>query len=155
MSSIPETAGTSHTEGPGFATLTVPSRIEAIRPTAAFIVSRARAMSAEATAHLLFEAAIVEALTNALKHGNTMARPDASIVCEIEVVDRVMTVRIFDEGAGFKLPEAMPYGRIWQAQDAAAIPNRGFGLSIIRNVFPSVRTITRPGQFGIEMTRTF
>ena len=40
-------------------------------------------------------------------HGNTIARPDASIVCEVEVVDRILTVRIFDEGVGFKLPEPM------------------------------------------------
>jgi anti-sigma regulatory factor (Ser/Thr protein kinase) len=155
MNSIFETAGASHSEGPGFATLTVPNRVESIRPAAEFIVSRARAMSAEGSSHVLFEAAVVEALTNALKHGNTAARPDASILCEVEVVDRVLTVRVFDEGKGFKVPEPMPYGRIWQGQDAAAIPASGFGLSIIRAAFPSLRATTRAGHFGIEMTRTF
>jgi anti-sigma regulatory factor (Ser/Thr protein kinase) len=155
MNSIFETAGASHAEGPGFVSLRVPNLVDSVRPAAEFIVSRARAMSSEGASHVLFEAAIVEALTNALKHGNTIARPDASIACEVEVVDRILTVRIFDEGHGFKLPEPMPYGRIWQSQDASAIPASGFGLSIIRAAFPSVRTISRPGQFGIEMTRTF
>jgi len=155
MNSIIKAAGASHSEGPGFATLTVRNRVDSVRPAAEFILSRARAMSSEGASHVLFEAAIVEALTNALKHGNTIARPDASIVCEVEVVDRILTVRIFDEGVGFKLPEPMPYGRIWQSQDASAIPASGFGLSIIRAAFPSVRTMTRPGHFGIEMSRTF
>jgi anti-sigma regulatory factor (Ser/Thr protein kinase) len=155
MNSIFEAAGASRADGPGFASVSVPSRVESIRPAAEFIVSRARAMSAEAAAHALFEAAVVEALTNAFKHGNTLNRPGAMIVCEVEVVDRCLTVRIFDEGRGFVLPEHSPYGPIWRNDDAAAIPDRGFGLSIIRSVFPVIRGVTRPGQFGIEMTRTF
>ena len=155
MTSIFETPVASRADGPGFAAISVPSRIESIRPAAEFIVHRARAMSTEAAGHALFETAVVEALTNALKHGNTLNRPGAMIVCEVEIVDRCLTVRIFDEGRGFVMPEPSPYGPIWRAEDAAAIPDRGFGLSIIRSVFPVIRGVTRPGQFGIEMTRTF
>lgn len=155
MNSTFETSGEARADGPGFATLTVPNRLDSIRPAASFLVRRAQAMSAEASSHALFEAAIVEALTNALKHGNTLLRADAQIVCEIEIVDRTLTIRIFDQGLGFILPEHSPYGPMWRADDAAAIPDRGFGLAIIRSVFPSVRTINRVGLFGIEMMRTF
>ena len=155
MNYTSESSDRSRAEGPDFASLTVPSRVDSIRPAAAFVVRRARAMNAEASSHALFEAAVVEALTNALKHGNTVHREDARIVCEVEIVDRTLTIRILDQGRGFSLPEPSPYGAIWRAEDASAIPDRGYGLSIIRSVFPSMRTISRSGWFGVELMRTF
>lgn len=43
----------------------------------------------------------------------------------------------------------------WSADDLATIPESGFGLPIIQGVFLTVRTISRPGEFGIEMALTF
>ena len=39
--------------------------------------------------------------------------------------------------------------------NAQTIPERGFGVPIIQGVFPMVRTIARPGEFGLEMALTF
>jgi anti-sigma regulatory factor (Ser/Thr protein kinase) len=136
-----------------YASLTVPSRVESIRLAAAFIVEAARNMRVPPASDSLFEVAIVEALTNAVKHGNMAQRTEASIVCELEVVDRRLTVRILDQGAGFVLPRTPPPE--WSADDVAAIPASGFGIPIIQGVFPIVRTIARPGEFGLEMTLTF
>ena len=136
-------------------TLTVPNVVESIRPAAAFVVNTVRATIPAAVLPPVFEAAVVEALTNAFKHGNTVERRDAVITCEVELVDRCLTVRIFDQGAGFELPAPPAVASPFSVDDAAAIPERGFGLTIIRSVFPVLRTVSRPGRFGIEMSRTF
>jgi len=163
-----EATSPSHPEGSCYASVTVPSQVESIRLAAAFIVQAARDMNVAPAADSLFEAAIVEALNNAFKHGNTARRPGASIVCELERVDHRLTVRILDQGPGFMLPrtrqrafEDPPGGDVavpppeWSAADMAAIPESGFGISIIQRAFPMVRTITRPGEFGLEMALTF
>jgi anti-sigma regulatory factor (Ser/Thr protein kinase) len=148
-----DATGRSHAEGSCFASVTVPNRVESIRLAAEFIVQAARNMHVPAASASLFEAAIVEALNNALKHGNTAARPDALIVCEVEVVDRRLTVRILDQGSGFVLSRT-PRPE-WSVDDMTTIPESGFGVPIIQGVFPTVRTIARPGEFGLEMTLTF
>jgi anti-sigma regulatory factor (Ser/Thr protein kinase) len=153
MRSTPETTSQPHSEGPCYAAVTVPSRVESIRPAADFIVQAARNMHIPPASNSLFESAIVEALNNALKHGNTAQRPDAVIVCELELVDRRLTVRILDQGSGFVLPRTPKPD--WSADHTATIPESGFGISIIQGVFPMVRTIARPGEFGLEMALTF
>jgi anti-sigma regulatory factor (Ser/Thr protein kinase) len=138
---------------PYFASLTVPSRIESIRPAAAFLVQVAKRLKVPVTANSLFEVAIVEVLTNALKHGNK-GRRDASIVCEIEVAERRMTVRVFDAGTGFTLPAALRLPEP-SLDDLDLLPKTGYGLPIIRSVFPAVKTVTRGGRFGVELPLTF
>ena len=149
----PDASGSSHPDGPCYATLTVPSRVESIRLAAEFVVRSARNMHVPPAADSLFEVAIVEALNNALKHGNAAQRPGALIVCEVERSDRRLTVRIFDQGSGFVLPLA-PQPE-WSAGDTSTIPERGLGIPIIESVFPIVRTIGHPGDFGVEMALTF
>lgn len=100
----------------------------------------------------LFEVAVVEALTNAVTHGNG-ARPDGSIRCEMETIGRRFIVRIFDEGPGF-LPATPPL-REWVAGDIDSIPAAGYGLHIIQSVFPEVRTVTSRDGFGLELALTF
>jgi anti-sigma regulatory factor (Ser/Thr protein kinase) len=153
MRSTSETTSHSHSEASCYASLTVPSRVDSIRPAAEFIVQAARNMHVPPASNSLFESAIVEALNNALKHGNKAQRPDAVIVCELELIDRRLTVRILDQGSGFVLPRAPKPD--WSADHTAAIPESGFGISIIQGVFPMVRTIERPGRFGLEMALTF
>ena len=139
-------------EGHIYASATVPNSVESIRLAADFIVQAARNMHVPAASDSLFEVAIVEALNNAVKHGNTVQCPTASIVCEVEFADRSLTVRILDQGTGYILPQ--PPQQEWRADDIATVPESGFGVSIIQSVFPIVRTITRPGEFGIEMVLT-
>ena len=135
------------------ATLTVPSRVESIRVAAQFIVQAAHSLHVPPASEPLFEIAIVEALTNAVKHGH-QARPDASILCELELVDRRFTVRIFDEGSGFLPAPPVPLPE-WVADDVDSIPETGYGLHVIRAVFPVVRTLTHHDGFGLEMAVTF
>lgn len=143
----------SHPDRHCYASVTVPARVESIRLAAEFIVQAARNMHVPPASDSLFEVAIVEALNNALKHGNTAQRPEGLIVCELELVDHRLTVRIFDQGPGFVLPRT-PRPE-WSADDMTTIPESGFGIPIIQGVFPMVRTIARPGEFGLEMALTF
>lgn len=156
MPSKPETAaapGQSHREADCFASVTVPGRVESIRPAGAFIVEIARNMQVPAALDSLFEVAIVEALNNAVKHGTTAEQPKAMVVCELELAGRCLTVRILDRGPGFVVPRTPRPD--WNADDMSTVPESGYGLGIIQRVFPTVRTIARPGEFGLEMVLTF
>ena len=143
----------SRPEGYAYVSATVPSRAESVRLAASFIVQAARNMHVPAASDSLFEVAIVEALNNAVKHGNAAQQPSASIVCEVEFVAHRLTVRIFDQGPGYVLPR--PTQPEWTGEDISSVPESGFGLPIIQSVFPIVRTISRPGKFGLEMVLTF
>lgn len=153
MPSTVDHAAPSYPEGSSYASVTVPCRVESIRLAAEFIVQAARNMQVPAASGSPFEGAIVEALNNALEHGNPAQRPEASIVCELERTGQRLTVRILDQGPGFMLSRAVPPE--WNADDTATVPEDGFGISIIQGVFPVVRTIVRPGEFGLEMALTF
>ena len=148
-----ETTATPHAAGLGYASVTVPSRVESVRLATSFIVQAARDMGVPAAFGSVFEVAIDEALSNAVKYGNAPARPEALIVCELQLIDRRLSVRILDQGPGFVLPRSPR--REWAPEDIAAIPEGGFGIPIIRSVFSTVRTIARPGEFGLEMALTF
>lgn len=131
-----------------FVSVTLPSRIDSVRPAAAFLVQTAKELKVAAAADSVFELAIVEALNNAVTHGH--GGPSSVILCELEVSDRALTVRVLDQGPSYDLP---PLPRPdSDAGDMAAIRESGYGLSIIRTVFPNTRTISRPGTFGIEMS---
>jgi anti-sigma regulatory factor (Ser/Thr protein kinase) len=130
------------------ATLTVPNRVESVRPATAFLVQAARALKVPAAAEPVFEVAISEAITNAVKHGaaNDAA---ATIRCDIELVDRELMVRIIDGGKGFALPaREMPDVSV---ETIESLPEAGYGLPLIRTVFPIVRIINVDGRFGVEL----
>lgn len=135
-----------------FATITVPNRLESIRPTVEFIIATARRMDVPAASESLFEVAIAEALNNAFRHGNAELSPDAEIFCTLRRVGRRLTVSICDQGPGFDLAEK---AHDWSSETPATLPEGGLGLPIIRQVFPVVRTLRRPGEFGVEMALTF
>ena len=135
-----------------FASVMVPCRVESVRSAAAFLVQAAKDMRVSLASDSVFELAIVEALNNAVKHGNT-GRNGAMIVCELERTDDRLTVRILEQGPGFGLP-LLPRPRS-DPEDVMSVPDSGYGLSIIQSVFPITRTISRDGHFGLEMSVTF
>ena len=135
-----------------YASVTVPCRLESIRLAAEFIVQCAKNMLVPAAAEPTFEVAIVEALNNALAHGNPDGHPEALIVCELEVINHCLTVRVLGQWHDFTLPQPQ---EPWSPDDVAAIPEGGFGIPIIRAAFPMVRTISRSGRFGLEMVVPF
>ncbi len=137
---------------PTFATVTVPSRVEWVRAAAVFLVQAAKSMRVPTASDAGFELAMVEALNNAVKHGNA-EQEGAVIVCEMELADRCLTVRILDQGAGFD-PQQVPRPDV-SGDDAASLPEGGYGVSIIQAVFPAMRTISQAGKFGVEMKLTF
>lgn len=138
------------------ARVTVPGRLEVVRPTAAFLVETARALGVGPAGDRLFEVAIVEALTNALEHNARQG--EAPLHCDLELDGHRLTVRVLDEAAREPLaiavpsapPEPMPSLDAWEL-----IPERGYGLHLMRAVFPDIRPVTRDGRHGVEMALTF
>jgi anti-sigma regulatory factor (Ser/Thr protein kinase) len=139
------------------ASLSVPNRLESVRLAASFLVQTALALKIPAAENGLFEVAIVEALNNAFKHGRHDA--DGSMLCELELVDRSLRVRVFDEASGAPLELALPAAVApWPERTAdewKQIPESGYGLHLIAAVFPALRAVSRDGQHGIEMELTF
>jgi anti-sigma regulatory factor (Ser/Thr protein kinase) len=130
------------------AMLTVPSRVEFVRSATTFLVHTARALNVAAAVEPVFEVAISEAITNALKHGGSDSRP-STITCEMDLDETALTIRIIDDGTGFAmaqpaLPEVSP-DRI------DALPASGYGLPIIHTVFPTVRVVSHEGRFALEL----
>src|SRR5688500_11575164 len=115
-----DTAGEPHPEAHCYASVTVPGRVASIRFAAEFIVRTARQMQVPAAFHAAFETAIVEALNNAVKHGTSDLRPEATINCELERIGERFTLRVLDQGSGFVLPTSP--GLEWRPEDTADIP---------------------------------
>ena len=135
---------------PYFASLTIPARVESLRAAAAFLVQAAKSLKVAAASEPTFELAIVEALTNAFKHGGSRGRAkDATILCELELAGQSLVVRILDSGPGFQLPPFSMPGV--SKENVAALPEAGYGLPVIQSVFPGVRTVTRDDWFGLEL----
>jgi len=139
------------------ASVTVPGRIESVRPAAAFLVEMARGAGVAAADSHLFEVAIVEAISNALKHN---VRDGATpIHCELEVAGRVLCIRVLDEAARAPLSLAMPTGAVpWSgatAETISGVPESGYGLYLMRAVFPEIAPVTREGRHGIQLKLTF
>src|SRR5712691_10775892 len=132
------------TEPRYFASVSVPSRVDSIRPASQFIIQIARMLSVPAADQSLFEAAIVEALANAFTHGNKQ-REEVPIVCEIEHDVSRFAVRIFDRGAGFFAPTFPGEEPDPEAMDA--LRESGYGVAIIQSVFPIVKPVCRRGRF--------
>ena len=132
-----------------FARLTVPARVESVRAAAAFLVQAARSLKIAAASQPAFELAIVETITNAVKHGHRADPAGATIVCEIERGRRSLVVRVLDSGPGFTLPPPSLPGV--SRENVMAIPEGGYGLPVIQAAFPDVRTVTRGDRFGVEL----
>ena len=131
---------------PYMATLTVPNRVESVRPATAFLVQAARSLKVPKAAEPVFEVAVSEAVTNAIRHGHT---PGGTITCDIQLNGSQLTLRIIDGGTGFEVPK--PRMPVESTEDVQALPERGYGLPIIQSVFPIVRVIQVDGRFGPEL----
>lgn len=135
------------------ASVTVPGRIEWVRPAACFVVEAARNLRLSVADNRLFEVAVVEALTNALRHN--VRDEDAPLLCEFERAGTTLTVRVLDEGARAPLAVAIPAGAApgpeLTADSWETIPEGGYGLYLMRAVFPQIRPVSRDGHHGIEM----
>ena len=139
------------------ASVTVPGRIESVRPAAAFLVEMARSGGVAAAQNQLFEVALVEAISNALKHN---PRDGATpIHCELELSGRVLCIRVLDEAARAPLSLAIPTDAVpWSeatAETLNEVPESGYGLYVIRAVFPGIAPVTRDGRHGVELKLTF
>src|SRR5947207_2637375 len=140
-----------------FASLSVPNHIKSVRVAATFLMRTAEALNIPAAKNPLFEVAIVEALNNAFKHGRQ--DPSGSILCELELLDRCLKIRVMDEASGTPLELALP-GAVapWPERTAdqwESIPESGYGLHLMAAVFPHMRTVSRDGRLGIEMELSF
>ena len=133
---------------PYVASLTVPNRLESVRPAASFIVLTARALNVSAAADPLFEVAVTEALTNAVKHGHS-GQVDAVVICELELTASRLTLRVTDSGKGFTIPP--PTLPSVSPEQVERLPESGYGVPIIQSMFPSVRAICVNGRFGLEL----
>jgi anti-sigma regulatory factor (Ser/Thr protein kinase) len=129
------------------ASLTVPSRVEFVRLATAFVVNSARALDVSAAAQPVFEVAISEAITNAVKHGSDAAQ--STITCELELNKGSLTIRIIDDGSGFVMRNA-PMPEV-SRERIDSLPASGYGLPIIHTVFPTVRVIHVDDRFGVEL----
>lgn len=133
------------------ATLTVPGRLEAVRPAAALLVELARRLEVPAAANTLFENAIVEAFNNALEH--TPGAFGSGIHCEFELGPDRLSIRVMSDAARAPVELTVPPGMAPPAADSwGAIAESGYGLYLIRAVFPDVRPISRGARYGVEMT---
>jgi anti-sigma regulatory factor (Ser/Thr protein kinase) len=128
--------------------LTVPNRVEFVRPATAFLVQTARALHVAAAAEPVFEVAISEAITNAVKHGGSDL-DDATITCQLELREGALLVRIIDDGSGFVVREA-PLPEV-SPERIESLPASGYGLPIIQTVFPHVRVVNVGNRFALEL----
>jgi anti-sigma regulatory factor (Ser/Thr protein kinase) len=111
------------------ASVTVPGRVESVRPAAAFLVGIARNLHVPNAGDQMFEVAIVEALSNAIKHNPRDGH--GSLQCDLEVSGRLLTIRVLDEAARAPVALSVPNGAIpWSDATADAwetIPDSGYG----------------------------
>jgi anti-sigma regulatory factor (Ser/Thr protein kinase) len=139
------------------ASLSVPNRIESVRVAAAFLVNTATGLNIPAARDGLFEVAIVEALNNAFKHGRR--NPSGSILCELELLDRCLKIRVLDETSGGPLKLAVPEAVApWPERTPdqwESIPESGYGLHLMAAMFPKLRPVSRGKHHGIEMEMIF
>jgi anti-sigma regulatory factor (Ser/Thr protein kinase) len=133
---------------PYVASLTVPNRLESVRPAASFLVQTARALNVPAATKPLFEVAVTEAVTNAVKHGHS-GEPNAVVTCEFELTAAQLILRITDGGRGFTIPpQTLP---AVLPEHVERLPESGYGVPIIQSMFPTVRAICVNGRFGLEL----
>lgn len=130
------------------ATLTVPSRIEFVRPATAFLVQAARALRVPAAQTPVFEVAISEAVTNAVTHRPPHA-PDTSLTCELSIENDELTVRVIGGEDAFQLPA--PTLPEISPDQIDRIPASGYGVPIMRAVFSTIKVITVGRRYGVEL----
>lgn len=133
---------------PFTASLTLPNRPDSVRPAVAFMMQTAQSLAIPQATTPLFEVALTEAVTNAVKHGHG-GKDDAVITCEVQRSPGQVVFRISDSGNGFVVTDpALPP---MNHETVQALPESGYGLPIIRSVFPAVRSTQIGGLFTLEL----
>ena len=132
------------------ASVTVPNRVESVRPAVAFILQISRVLKVvAAVSNPLFEVAVAEAIANAVKHGRD-SHADDSICCEVELSSTHFLLRIVYGGKEFVLPAASTLPDV-DPSDTELLPESGYGVPIMLSVFSAVRPIRVRGRFGLEL----
>jgi len=132
--------------------LTVPNRVELVRPVATFLVAVARALGVPAAQEPVFEVAVSEAVTNAVRHGG-VPQGSAAIFCTLAIDDRSLRLQILNEGGSVELPDgALPD---LSRERIDALPASGYGVPIIRRVFDRATPVSAEGRNGVELTLEF
>jgi anti-sigma regulatory factor (Ser/Thr protein kinase) len=133
---------------PYIASVTLPNRPDSVRAAVAFMMQTAVALKIPDVTKPMFEVALTEAVTNAVKHGHG-GDDGAVIVCEVEKSPRQVVFRVSDSGGGFVVPDqALPPVN---PKELHALPESGYGLPIVQTVFPSVRGTELNGRFTLEL----
>ena len=89
---------------------------------------------------------LTEALVNAIKHANT-SEPDREVRIRINVSDRELVIRVFDNGQGFNL-DVVPQGIC-----PDPLEEKGRGIFIIRSLMDSVEYKRANGGNVLEMRK--
>lgn len=134
--------------------VTVPGRVESVRPVAGFLVALARRHQVPRADEPLFENAIVEVLNNAIVHAPS--DPEGTLHCDFEIHGGRLCLRILNEAA--RAPVALTCATDLHDIEAEAwqqLPQSGYGLYLMRAVFPDIRPVTVDGRHGVEMTMSF
>jgi len=113
--------------------LELPSRLDIVEKTVAYLVNRCREHRfAEARLSLNFRVGIAEALANAILYGNG-TDPRKLVRVSVRFDERAVTVDVVDEGNGFD-PESVPDPTLPENLDRPG----GRGVFLIRQLMDEV-----------------
>lgn len=90
---------------------------------------------------------LTEGLVNAIKHANSVIQED-EIHVRINVSNKYLVVRIYDNGVGFDL-DAVPS----PCFNSSGMEDKGRGIYIIRSLMDTVKYMRSPGGNVLEMRK--
>ena len=93
------------------------------------------------------ELCVSEACTNAIKHG-MIEESGAKISLKFSIHPNRLVIRVLDRGKGFSLDGI-------EAPELEKLPERGYGLFIIRSKMDHIKYDQRQDENILEMTRYF
>lgn len=93
------------------------------------------------------EVVLTEGLVNAIKHANCN-NPEKNIHLQINVSNKILVVRIYDDGIGFDL-NAIPSPNF----TSNVLEEKGRGIYIMRSLMDSVKYTKTDGGNMLEMTK--
>lgn len=88
---------------------------------------------------------LTEAMTNAIKYGNTESREE-TVHIQINIVENLLFIRIFDYGQGFDINEI-------PSPDFDLLEDRGRGIFLIKAMMDSVRYVRNTGENVLIMVK--
>jgi len=88
---------------------------------------------------------LTEAMTNAIKYGNTDNREE-TVHIQIKIIENQLFIRIFDYGQGFDINEI-------PSPDFDLLEDRGRGIFLIKAMMDSVRYVRNTGENVLVMIK--